>query len=180
MKNLIRQNFFKKRLLLNKDYIDKKSTIIWNKIFDLKIYKACKQIFIYLPFKNELNSFLFIKKALKDNKKIGVPILQDNNMIFSALTNFENLKQNKYKILEPSVINKLSCDKNTIIIIPALAYSKNKYRIGYGGGYYDRFLCQNTCMKTIGVCLDKFIIDSFDIDKFDIAVDIIVTESDMF
>ena len=99
-------------------------------------------------------------------------------MIFKKY-NKNNYIKNKFNILEPiNEVEKIS-DNKTIIIVPAIVYNKNKYRIGYGGGYYDTFLKNNIYLSSIGICFDNFIID-FTEDNYDKNVDIILTEKNIY
>ena len=112
---------------------------------------------------------------LYENKKIFVPKIDGNDM-FMTKYNQENLIKNKYGILEPAKCIPVTPTKNDIIIIPALACDLNFNRIGYGKGYYDKFLVKNKGIKILPIPSDLV---SKDIphDTNDVPVDIIITEN---
>lgn len=180
IKKEIRNKYLNLRNSFSDEYIDNVSKIIAKSIFQLKVYKNCENIFIYLSKSKELNTKYIIEQAQKDNKNIYCPVLSNKKGIMSFKKyNEKLLVKNKYDILEPiNEIEKLS-DEKTIIIVPAIVYNRNKYRIGYGGGYYDRFLNDNKYLSSIGICFDNFIID-FKEESYDKKVDFIITEKNIY
>lgn len=179
-KQKIRTKYLNLRNNFSNEYINNISKTISNKLFSLSEYKESKNIFIYLSLEKELNTKYIIERAIKDNKNIYCPVLTNKKreMIFKKY-NKNNLIKNKFNILEPiNEVEKIS-DNKTIIIVPAIVYNKNKYRIGYGGGYYDTFLKNNIYLSSIGICFDNFIID-FTEDNYDKNVDIILTEKNIY
>ena len=177
----IRGKYINLRNNFSKKYINNISKSISNKLFNLKEYKNSKNIFIYLSLDNEINTSYIINKAKQDNKNIYCPVLTNKKreMIFKKYVNDKSLIKNKYGILEPLYeIEKIS-DEYTIVIVPAIVYNKNKYRIGYGGGYYDYFLKNNKYMSSIGLCFEQFICD-FKEDIYDEKVDILITEKNIY
>ena len=178
-KNILRNDYLKLRNDFSTNYIKNVSKIIANKLFTLEEYKNCENIFIYLSFKKEIDTSYIINKAIKDKKNIYCPVLTDkkSHMIFKKYS--KNLIKNKFNILEPIYGEEKTSDDKTLIIVPALIYNKNKYRIGYGGGYYDYFLKNNIYLSSIGICFDKFILP-FKQDDYDEKVNIIITEKNIY
>lgn len=178
MKNDLRKKYLTIRNTLDEQYIKKESIKIFKKVLNSEYYRICDNIFIFLSMKNEIDTKYFIQQCFKDNKKVCVPVFTNKKreMIFCEINDFSNLKHNKFGILEPIKKNIVECNRKTIIIVPGIVYSKDKFRVGYGGGFYDKFLTDNKSLINIGVCLDMFIIDKIDINKYDKNVDIIFTE----
>lgn len=178
-KKLIRHKYLNIRDNISKDYIDKISKSIANKLFNLHEYKICENIFIYLSIEKEINTYYIINQAKKDKKNIYCPVLtnEKHKMIFKEYSPY--LIKNKFNILEPLYEKEKISDNKTIVIVPAIVYNKDKYRIGYGGGYYDFFLKNNTYLSSIGVCGEKFI-SSFNQTFYDEKVDIIITEKNIY
>ncbi len=179
-KQKIRNDYLNLRTNYSNEYIDNISKIISYKLFDLPVYKKCKNIFIYISLEKEIDTSYIINNAQKHNKNIYCPVITKNKreMIFKSY-NKQNLIKNKFNILEPLYGKEKISDKETIIIVPGLVYNKNKYRIGYGGGYYDYFLKNNVYLASIGICFENFIID-FKEDFYDENVDIIITEKNIY
>lgn len=180
-KDYLRKKYLSIRENLSKDYIDEKSIQISNKLFKTKQYKTCENIFIYLSFNKEINTNYIINQSIKDNINIFCPIInKKREMVFKKFEGFNNLKKNKFGILEPiSDFEKISNNK-TLIIVPGLVYNEKKYRIGYGGGYYDKFLSTNKYLSSIGICLDIFTKKSFKEENFDEKVDFIISEKNIY
>ncbi|HHX62099.1 MAG TPA: 5-formyltetrahydrofolate cyclo-ligase, partial [Epulopiscium sp.] len=83
-------------------------------------------------------------------------------------------------LLEPKAdpSSKIIPDADTLMIVPGLAFDKDLYRTGYGGGFYDKYIAKYPSLKTIGVCYDFQVVDSIPRDEYDQAVEILVTEVD--
>ena len=181
MKNTIRKIYLEKRKFLDDKDLKQKSEKIWEQILNTKEFQVCENVFIFLSLEKEIYTKNFILKCFEKNKAVCVPIVKGKRkMEFSKIENFNNLKANKYGILEPIFENIVNSNKNTLIIVPALVYSLNKYRIGYGGGFYDIYLKENEKLASFGICLDQFILKKIDVEKYDEKVDFVFTESRCF
>lgn len=141
-----------------------------HKLIETDEYKQAKNIMLFYPIKNEVN----LLELLQDNSKtFYLPKVDGKNLLCCVYKNGDILCESCFKTLEP--ISK-PIDKNTIdlVIVPALCCDKNNFRLGYGGGFYDRFLADYKG-KTV-VCLPKeLVIDTIYPDEFDIAVENIIT-----
>ncbi len=178
-KKQIRQNCLKLRENLSNFELEKYSKDISEKLLKTTEYKKAKNIFIYLSFGKEVDTKYIIDIAKKDKKQIFVPVLKQKKgqMTFKPLV--ETFYRNKFGIKEPKTDIEKQSDDSTLIIVPALAYTKDGYRIGYGGGYYDYFLDNNIYMASIGLCINKFIIN-FEPENFDKKVDTVITEQNIY
>ena len=99
-------------------------------------------------------------------------------MNFMFIESFDELEIGKFGILEPKNHLKKVFDfsKPALCVVPGLCFDKNGFRVGYGGGYYDRFLCKFKGLSA-GLCYDKNVLKSIDFDEYDVSVDCLVTES---
>lgn len=161
-----------KRSNLNIDYL---SDIIIDNLFTLHEFKSANNIFSYISFGEEVctNRIFNLK-----NKKIFVPKINDKNMIMVEYDH-KNLIKNKYGILEPFSNEEKISQKNDIIIVPALACDYSFNRLGYGGGFYDRFL-KNTNSVKIVLLPQNLMINEIPVEEHDIKVDMIVTETSVY
>ena len=141
-----------------------------HKLIETDEYKQAKNIMLFYPIKNEVN----LLELLQDNSKtFYLPKVDGQKLLCCEYKNGDILCESCFKTLEPT---SQPIDKNIIdlVIVPALCCDKNNFRLGYGGGFYDRFLADYKG-KTV-VCLPKeLVIDTIYPDEFDIAVDNIVT-----
>ncbi|MDO4300095.1 MAG: 5-formyltetrahydrofolate cyclo-ligase [Clostridia bacterium] len=153
---------------------------ITSEFFKTDLYKNAGTIFSFVSYGSEIGTVELINKALSDGKIAAVPYMtgKPHEMVFIKIKSMVELKPNKIGILEPEYRAEsiLKSDKNTVIIVPGLAFDKEFYRIGYGGGYYDKYIDENEYMLTVGVCFEEQITDLVPRENTDRAVDIIVTD----
>lgn len=167
-----------------------KSKKIFDKLTESDIYIRSKNIMCYVSFRAEVNTHDFIKKALSDGKNVYIPVIIENSqdsdfkheMKISKLNDLSELKENKMGILEPVKGNENFEDSTVLdlIIVPGVVFDTRGYRIGHGGGYYDRFLAHLNSKKSgvekIGVCYRESYVDEVPYDIFDEKVSSIITD----
>ena len=133
-----------------------------------------------MNIKNEVDTSLIINYYRKNNKKTAIPKVLENNMEFYYFNCEKELVNGYFNIPEPVNIdesNKCIPSNNDVIIIPGLAFDRFGGRVGYGGGFYDKYLTQNKNLIKIAVAYDFQVIeDVLEISKFDVKPDYIVTE----
>ena len=180
-KKELRKVFSEKRDSLSKKEIYEKSLIICNRFFDMDFYKNSSKIFTYINYKSEFVSSIIAEKALSDGKVVAVPVMSGKKceMFFVEIKSLAELLKNKYGILEPALdFNKvLRPDLETIIVVPALAFDINGFRLGYGGGFYDKYLSENNSFLNAGLVFDFQIADEIIHNKYDVSVDLILSEN---
>ncbi len=151
-----------------------------------KLYKFIKNIKLkkkiigcYYPVNFEANIIELIQKLQKNNFLIGLPVVRKNfEMDFYEFKEYDPLLINNLGIPEPKKMNKI---KPNILLIPLVAFSRNMNRIGYGGGYYDRYINKFSEEKLIkiGVAFSCQKVNEFPINKHDKKLDFIVTEKEL-
>ena len=172
MKNKLR----KKYQIIRKNIPNKelKDNLIYQKIITNKKILNSDTILIYISTKEEIDTIKIIKYFL-NKKKIAVPKIENEKMNFYYINHLDELKLGYFNILEPTT-NKLVNDfKNTTSITPAICFSEDGYRIGYGKGYYDKFY-QNHNVYKIGLCYKECLLKNIPYDKYDKKVEEIITE----
>src|SRR3989338_647774 len=182
MKHSIRQQILEKRDCLSKEEVTEKSQKIIENLKATKEYRTSSLILFYVSFNNEVSTIGLIRELLKTKeKKVLVPYVEKNNPLLqvSLLENFNDLEKGKYNILEPrkDKIKKTDVKKIGIVLVPGIAFDKKGHRIGYGHGYYDRFL--NTLgsgTKKIGLAYDFQVVDSVTKEKHDVVLNIVISE----
>lgn len=153
-----------------------------NRIFSLlvnsDIFKKSNLILSYVSFGSEIDTMNIIEYSLNNNKSIAVPICVGKDMFFYEINSLSELKTGKFGI--PTVdIGKskiITEFDNALCIVPAVCYDFFGHRIGYGGGYYDRFLSQHS-VKTVGLCFERCICNSLPIEEYDKSVNFILSEN---
>ena len=177
------KDFWRKKIKNIRDKISLEEKImaekkIRKKIYSLKEYKNSKLVMSYVSFSNEVDTRIFIKETLK-TKRVAVPKIDfmKKEIIPVEINSLNGLEKNRYGILEPtSFENKVAVNEIDLVIVPGIVFDINGYRIGYGGGYYDRFLVKIPQEKTLGICFDFQIIDCVPRNSYDVRVKKIITE----
>jgi 5-formyltetrahydrofolate cyclo-ligase len=172
MKNDIRKEILKKRLNLDISLYKKYNQIIYEKVLEFLSNVEFNSIAMYYPFKKEVD-LLKLVEVLKD-KDILFPKVIGNNMIFVKINTFSDFKKGKFGIMEP--IGESYGKEIDVYLIPGVAFDKRLYRLGYGGGYFDKYFSNQRSGLKVGIAFDFQIIDKLPIFDYDIKMDKIITE----
>ena len=175
MKNQLKESIIEKRNSLSKEEIREKSSQIKNKLFNLKHYKNSKTIMFFVSFNSEVNTHEMIKDALK-NKIVVVPKVVQHEIEPSVIIDFDNLISGKFGILEPIEAMKIAHKNIDLVLVPGVIFDKEGHRIGYGFGYFDKFLKKVPKAIKIGLAFDFQVVDKIPREMHDVPVDMIVTE----
>ncbi|NLK43817.1 MAG: 5-formyltetrahydrofolate cyclo-ligase [Tissierellia bacterium] len=180
-KKSLRKKVLEKRSKLSKKDIIEYSEIIANKLYEMDYYKNAKRLMSFISFKDEIHTHEIIKTSISEGKSIVVPITfpERKELKVSEVLDFSELEIGFYDILTPKEEFIRFVDPSTIdlILMPGVVFAKDGYRIGYGGGYYDRFLSKlDKKVMKIALAFDLQIVDTVPTESFDIPVDIIITE----
>ncbi len=153
-------------------------SMIFTHLINSDLYKSSKTLLIYVSVNNEADTLNIIKYALADGKRVAVPRCNGNIMNFIELKSFEELSEGDFGI--PTVDsddNKIIDDfSDALCIVPGLGFDRYGNRLGYGGGYYDRFLSCNH-VTSVGLCYERCRFDMLPAEEHDIKIDYILTEN---
>lgn len=178
MKNELRKEYKKIRNDIKNKV--KLSFQISDNLFNSEIYNNCESVFCYASFGSEADTTDIVLNSLARNKTVALPVCTDKNgnMDFYKINSFSDLIEGTYGILEPNtnISEKIEPNNKTLLIVPAVVFDKKGYRIGYGKGYYDRYLKKFNGIS-VGLCYNRCIIAEVPTDKFDEKVDFIVCEN---
>ena len=176
-KNILREKYFNLR---KKKYyeIDKKFFFPLLSLIKSNFKKDDLKLALYYPASFETNVLKLLENKHMINKNILLPVIEENNrMSFFSWKKNNVLLVNKYGILEP-IKNKFEIPN--LILVPILAFDRNKYRLGYGKGFYDRYLNKYLKKKsniiTVGVAFSFQKYHKLPINKNDVKIDYILTE----
>lgn len=182
LKKSLREAVLNKRNQLEKEEVRNKSSLIIDKIYSLPQFSSAGIILCYLDFRNEVQTRRFINSCLKSGKRIAVPLITQLNgsktMHACEIINItEDLRTGYYGILEPVKDRPVPADSIDLAIIPGVAFDKSLNRLGFGKGFYDRFLpnLKKQCLK-IGIAFEIQIADFVPVSEYDIKMDMIITE----
>lgn len=179
-KSELRKNLILKRNSL--DSKEEKSTIICCELLDSSIYKSCDKIYLYSSFGSEVDTSLLFSKALSDSKTVAFPkcLDKEGNMEFYYVSSVRDFALGAFGIKEPTTeCPKADFDSGTLCIVPGIGFSLDGHRIGYGKGYYDRFLSEFKGIS-VGFCFDECVIESLPFNKFDKKVNYLITDKKIY
>ena len=141
---------------------------------DSQAYLEAKTIYGYLPYNQEVRTVPMLEQALKDGKKVAVPKVFGDTMHFIYLQDLSCVEKGYAGIPEPVADEPVAEDKTALVLMPGLAFTRNGDRMGYGGGFYDRFLAEEPDHPTLALCYDFQIVDKLPTEEFDIPVDTVL------
>lgn len=182
VKNKIRKSLLKQGQLLSSNSIKKINYKIQRTALDVIDIKESKNTLLYFPYRNEISIDIIIKELLKYSNNIYMPrIVSENTLKFNKFLECERLEKNKFGINE--IINEdyINPESFNTMFIPFVGIDMNGYRLGYGGGFFDRTLkklkSKNNKPLFIGLGYDYQILDEVFGESHDIKYDLIITES---
>ena len=179
MKNSLRKNMISKRSDLSSEYVYSASLKIARLFLNLEEIKNAENIMLYMDFRNEVETEHIISELISMNKNVFCPLCipKTNIMIPKKIDKNTVLKKSNLGIMEPDKNSpEIDIDKIDVIAVPGVAFDENKFRMGYGGGYYDRFIPKSSAY-TVGLRFDMQILKTVPTEKHDVKLGCIVTES---
>lgn len=178
----MRKKYISLRNSISSDNLQLKSQIIANKLNELDFVKRADTLMCYVSFGSEVYTHGIINAWFSQDKEVCVPrVLKGKGRSMEAvkISSLEELEQGTFGVLEPpleqkNIITPASID---VVIVPGCAFDLNRNRMGYGAGYYDRFLklISHNCLK-VGIAFDFQIMEKIPCNELDIPMDILITE----
>ncbi len=181
-KSALRKSLLSTKLAMSDDEWSEKSTAVHHNLLQLDEIKLAERVHSYISInkRKELNTLPLVEYFLEEGKEVVVPIISEDKKTLdhSFIHGLGDLEENNWGVLEPKRIIPADASTFDIIIVPMVGADKLKNRIGYGKGFYDRFLSKQKALK-IGLCFSEAVIDELPVEPFDIPLDIIVTEEEV-
>lgn len=169
-KSHMRKQTIQRLLAFSKTRRKQIETTLYNQFIETDLYKNSKTIGLTVSHAHEWETRLIIKQALSDGKQVCVPLcLTDTKTLaFYQLSSIEQLSVGHFNLLEPdpTVMHKVSKDHIDVLIVPGVVFDTDHYRIGHGGGYYDRFL-ETFSGQTLSILHETQLIDHIPIESHD-------------
>lgn len=160
-----------------------KDDLIFQKVINSQFFLKAEIIFIFVSFESEVDTHRLIEYALMKGKTVCVPLVNISPKTMDAveINSFDDLRKSSYGILEPvNQDNIIEADKIDLVLVPGLAFDKNGGRLGYGGGYYDKFFTKvNIDVEKIGLAYSFQRIDKVPVHEHDVLLDGIITDQDL-
>ena len=138
------------------------------------LYREATAIYGYLPYNQEVRTVPMLKQALLDGKRVAVPKVFGEEMKFIWLDGLSEIEPGYAGIPEPVADGPIADDPTALVLMPGLAFDAQGHRIGYGGGFYDRFLAAEPNHPTLALCYDFQMLEHIETDPFDMDVDCVL------
>ncbi|MGI6056772.1 MAG: 5-formyltetrahydrofolate cyclo-ligase [Bilifractor sp.] len=181
-KKELRKIVFSRRRKASDEEVKEKSRAIFEQIMRSDHYRNASSVFCYMDHKHEVMTREFIEQCWRDGKKVAVPKVNGKIMNFYYIEYFGQLEPGVMGILEPvthcpGIVQNADHDEDALFIIPGVAFDGERHRIGYGGGYYDKYQAEHTWHTTMAVAFEFQIFDAVPFDAYDICPRYLVTEN---
>ena len=179
-KKALRRKFATQRQTIPESERLEKSRAICNNFLSSMAYEHSDTILLYYSINSEVDTQELIDTVLKSGKRLALPVCRENSeMVFRYIQSRDDLTKGFFSALEPkSNLEEFKGAKHTVCVIPAIAFDKEGYRIGYGKGYYDRFL-KGISAKTAGFSYNFSLADNLPYEKTDVPLDYVITEKEV-
>ena len=175
-KKALRREIGAKKSALTPEEIGRRSAILADRLFETEAYRACRSLYAYLSFNQEVRTNPIIERAWADGKRVAVPKVIGRDMVFIWLDSFDRLGPGFYGIPEPMENGPVADDGTALVLMPGLAFDPEGRRVGYGGGFYDRFLSREPNHPLVALCYDFQLFDRLEVEAHDIPVDVVITD----
>lgn len=140
-------------------------------LVETDLYQKADTIYGYLPYNQEVRTVPMLERAMADGKRVAVPKVYGEEMKFIYLTDLNQVEKGYAGIPEPVKDEPVAEDKTALVLMPGLAFDPQGHRIGYGGGFYDRFLAKEPDHPTVALCYEFQMLEKLETEEFDVPVD---------
>ena len=170
LRAMIRQ---RKRAMTAEEILEK-SRALTEKFLATEQYRGARSVYGYLPYNQEVRTEAILEQALRDGKTVAVPKVYGDQMKFICLTDLSAVEKGYSNIPEPIADGPEAEDPQALVLMPGLAFDPDGHRIGYGGGFYDKFLAGEPEHPTVALCYDFQVLPRLETEEFDIPVDLVI------
>ena len=169
LRAMIRQ----KKRAMSPAEIEEKSRKLGELLQQSEAYKNARSIYGYLPYNQEVRTTEMLRQAQLEGKRVAVPKCYGDEMRFIWLDDLDRVEKGYANIPEPIDDGPIADDPTALVLMPGLAFDPQGHRIGYGGGFYDKFLAKEM-HPTLALCYDFQMLDHLETEEFDIPVDTVL------
>jgi 5-formyltetrahydrofolate cyclo-ligase len=184
-KKEIRAMIKARKAALTPEYVADYSARVTERFCAMREYREAQAIYAYLTFNEELRTEFLIRQAWADGKRVAVPrVLGKGCMEFYYIDSFEGFVTSAFGVPEPPEDPaKLAGDADFLLLMPGLAFDRAHNRVGYGGGFYDRYIERKAAggarIYKPALAYDFMIVDDIPANDFDVKVDAVITAEEV-
>ena len=173
-KKTLRAAIRQQKRAMTEEEIVTKSQKLCELLMETDLYKNAKTFYGYLPYNQEVRTTPMLEQALREGKRIAVPKCYGAEMKFIYLDDLTKVEKGYANIPEPIEDGPIANDPTALVLMPGMAFDREGHRIGYGGGFYDRFLAKEPDHPTLALCYDFQMLPKVETEEFDIPVDFVL------
>ena len=173
-KKELRKKIREQKRAMTPEEIEARSAKLGELFLSSDAYRNAKSIYGYLPYNQEVRTVPMLEQALKDGKRVAVPKCYGDEMRFIWMEDLSKVEKGYANIPEPIADGPVADDETALVLMPGMAFDPQGHRIGYGGGFYDKFLAAEPGHSTLALCYEFQMLPHLDTEEYDIPVDTVL------
>ena len=173
-KQELRKSIRQQKRAMTEEEILSRSEKLAQLFFNSEAYRNAKTIYGYLPYNQEVRTVPMLEQALREGKRVAVPKCCGDEMKFIFMEDLSLVEKGYAGIPEPIADGPIADDERALVLMPGLAFDPQGHRIGYGGGFYDKFLAAEPSHPTLALCYEFQMLPHLETEEFDIPVDYVL------
>ena len=173
-KKELRRMIREQKRAMTEEMIVEKSEKLGQLFAESELYKNAKSIYGYLPYNQEVRTVAMLEQAIRDGKRVAVPKCYGDEMRFLWMDDLSKVEKGYANIPEPIADEPIADDPTALVLMPGLAFDPAGHRIGYGGGFYDKFLAGEPTHPTLALCYDFQMLEHLETEAHDLPVDVVL------
>lgn len=177
-KKSLRQNISRQKRALSAEQIEAFSRDLTERFCRTEEYRRAKSVYAYLPYNQEVRTWAIIDRARADGKRVAVPKVYGDVMRFLWLDDPARIAPGAYGIPEPIDDAPQADDERALILMPGLAFDPQGHRVGYGGGFYDKYLAEHARHTLVALCYPFQLFERLCVESHDVPVKRVICAGD--
>ena len=173
-KKELRRQIREQKRAMTEEQIVESSLRLGELFLNCEQYKAAKTIYGYLPYNQEVRTVPMLEQAMRDGKRVAVPKCYGDEMRFIYMDDLSKVEKGYANIPEPIADDPVADDPTALVLMPGMAFTKDGKRMGYGGGFYDKFLASEPNHPTVALCYAFQMVEDLPTEDYDIPVDCVL------
>lgn len=173
-KKALRSFIRERKRAMTEQQIQEKSESLGRLFVQSDLYRKAKTVYGYLPYNQEVRTVPMLEQAVRDGKQVAVPKVYGDEMKFIYMTDLSQVECGYAGIPEPVADGPVADDPKALVLMPGVAFDPEGHRVGYGGGFYDKFLEREPDHPTLALCYDFQMFPELETQEHDIPVDLVL------
>lgn len=173
-KQSLRKQIRDQKRTMTMEQIESASARLGELLAQSPLYQQAKTIYGYLPYNQEVRTVPMLERAIREGKRVAVPKVYGEAMKFIYLEDLRRVERGYAGIPEPVDDGPVAQDPTALVLVPGLAFDAQGHRMGYGGGFYDKFLAEEPNHPTLALCYEFQMLPQIPTEEYDIPVDCVL------